>query len=178
MMNLLISRGANVNAKTLTGETPLHWCARQGNTEMVLNLLKAGADIHIRSNAGLLPIDMSPASDVLRKLLAVAPPNLPELKIKKQTKIRSDSLPNLADLKPLHWDTKPDISKDWIIEAKELEFIEKLGSGTYAKVYKASYRGEEVAVKVMKKLIESGEDCKDFLKEFEVMRFLKKKFFK
>lgn len=170
MMNLLISKGANVNVKNRAGETPLHWCARQGNSEMVLCLLKAGADIHAQSNTGLFPIDVSAASDLIRKLLSVNTPNLPELIQKKNPLIRADSLPNLANIKPLEWESKPDISQDWTIDPNEMEFLEKLGSGSYAKVYKANYRGEEVAVKVMKKINESIEERENFLKEFEVMR--------
>jgi ankyrin repeat protein len=40
----LLAAGANVAAKTATGETPLHLAARGGHTEVVRALLAAGAD--------------------------------------------------------------------------------------------------------------------------------------
>jgi predicted unusual protein kinase regulating ubiquinone biosynthesis (AarF/ABC1/UbiB family) len=64
----------------------------------------------------------------------------------------------------------PDVDSQWLIDRDEIEFVEKLGSGASAKVYKAMYRSEEVAVKVLKHSTHREVDVDAFLKEFKVMR--------
>ena len=46
----LIAAGADVKAKSHTGETALMWAARMGHTETVEELLAAGADLNATSN--------------------------------------------------------------------------------------------------------------------------------
>jgi len=41
----LIEKGADVNARDIDGNTPLHWAANFGNVESINLLLKAGADV-------------------------------------------------------------------------------------------------------------------------------------
>ena len=57
--DLLISRGANVNAKTSDGMTPLMWAVLAGNIEMMKRLLDAGADITIKHSNGQTALDMA-----------------------------------------------------------------------------------------------------------------------
>lgn len=57
---------------------------------------------------------------------------------------------------------------NWLIKYSDLEFTEKLGSGSYAKVYCGLWKGNEVAIKVLKK--NAQEEFQDFVKEFEIMR--------
>ena len=56
---------------------------------------------------------------------------------------------------------------NWIINAKDLKFTSKLGTGTHAKVFKGLYRGQEVALKIPK--IPEGRIAEEFLKEFEIL---------
>ena len=52
-VRLLIARGANLNAKTHAGDTPLHFAARTNNTLLVRILLKGGADRTQKNDAGI-----------------------------------------------------------------------------------------------------------------------------
>lgn len=58
---------------------------------------------------------------------------------------------------------------NWLVNVFDLEFTEKLGSGSYAKVYRGLCKGLEVAIKVLKK--NAQEEFHDFVKEFEIMRY-------
>eukprot|EP00118_Oscarella_pearsei_P000379 m.4807 g.4807 ORF g.4807 m.4807 type:complete len:447 (+) comp11300_c0_seq1:127-1467(+) len=48
----LLDEGANVNALTLWNETPCHFAARRGYTPVVCELIRAGANLQIRSRGG------------------------------------------------------------------------------------------------------------------------------
>lgn len=55
----LIAAGANVNSRSTenSDETPLHPAVDKGHVEVVLLLLRAGADPEIRNRQGARPID-------------------------------------------------------------------------------------------------------------------------
>jgi ankyrin repeat protein len=54
-MNLLLARGADVNAKQQSDYTPLHGAASRGDIEMATLLLAHGADREARGTDGLTP---------------------------------------------------------------------------------------------------------------------------
>ena len=67
MTELLIERGADVNARTPVGETPLHFVAEQWPVDwrqMAELLLKGGADINAKNNAGQTPLAVAASGDV------------------------------------------------------------------------------------------------------------------
>ncbi|XP_045196907.2 E3 ubiquitin-protein ligase HACE1-like isoform X2 [Mercenaria mercenaria] len=52
-LNLLIKKGADVNARDMSGCTPLHLAARNGQKKCLVSLLEHKANVKIRSNEGL-----------------------------------------------------------------------------------------------------------------------------
>lgn len=62
-----------------------------------------------------------------------------------------------------------------IIVDSDLEFTEKLGAGASGKVYKGLYKGNEVAIKVLKSMTEAKE-IEEFKKEFTIMSAVRSKY--
>lgn len=60
----LLQKGADVNAKQSQGYTALHAAVKQGNLPLVELLLRFGADKQARTDAGELPADLAPAGFV------------------------------------------------------------------------------------------------------------------
>eukprot|EP01087_Luapelamoeba_hula_P009632 TRINITY_DN2508_c0_g1_i1.p1 TRINITY_DN2508_c0_g1~~TRINITY_DN2508_c0_g1_i1.p1 ORF type:complete len:918 (-),score=147.73 TRINITY_DN2508_c0_g1_i1:27-2780(-) len=57
------------------------------------------------------------------------------------------------------------------ISGSELTFAEELGAGTSARVFKGTYRGKQVAIKVLKPILDVKE-MENFKKELDIMRQL------
>ena len=55
MAELLITKGANVNARSDNGLTPLHRASQVGNRNVVELLLSKGATIDVKDNDGSTP---------------------------------------------------------------------------------------------------------------------------
>lgn len=53
---LLVQHGANVNARSEDGQTPLHNAAHSGYPEIVLYLIEHGADVNARAHDGRTPL--------------------------------------------------------------------------------------------------------------------------
>ena len=58
-VKLLISKGADVNAKDEEEQTPLHHATRAANTEVVQLLVEAGADVNAKDNRGRTPLRLA-----------------------------------------------------------------------------------------------------------------------
>ena len=53
----LIAKGADVNAKDKDGGTPLHYAAKYGRKETVELLIAKGADLNAKDDDGKTPLD-------------------------------------------------------------------------------------------------------------------------
>jgi hypothetical protein len=59
IVELLISKGANLHSKDVFGVTPLHLAALSGQTEIAEILIEKGANINERNNEGESPLDIT-----------------------------------------------------------------------------------------------------------------------
>ena len=57
IVELLLSKGADIHARNFYGETPLHGAVWGGNLEVVKLLVEAGSDLDARGNDGKLPTE-------------------------------------------------------------------------------------------------------------------------
>jgi len=71
VIELLLEYGANINARTMTNDTPLCMASRHGELESVQTLLRHGADVSIRGERNLTPLEatLGKRRDVARLLL-------------------------------------------------------------------------------------------------------------
>ena len=69
VMELLLDRGSDVNAKTDRGHTPLHLAVHQNHKELAELLIARGADVNARTRHGRTPLSSAhrQAAEVLRK---------------------------------------------------------------------------------------------------------------
>ena len=56
-MEVLLAKGAQVNARNAHGWTPLHVAAAGGDPAVIALLLQHGADVHAQSHIGTTPLD-------------------------------------------------------------------------------------------------------------------------
>lgn len=73
VVKLLVSWGANVNFRDMTGETPLHKAAFGNHVAVINVLIKAGADRDVRNKDGLIAMDLTEERSTR---FALAPPEI------------------------------------------------------------------------------------------------------
>lgn len=70
MAQLLIAKGADVNAKNNWGRTPLHRAAERGSKEIVELLIVNGANVVTRDKQGKTPLHLAESKEVATLLIA------------------------------------------------------------------------------------------------------------
>jgi ankyrin repeat protein len=104
--NELLSRGANIEAKSMSVNTPLHIAATMDHLPVVEALLSGGADILAANNQGHLPIHYamsqgrSEVSKCLLQQLYATTRRLPLHELLQDLTWIGD--PNSSDVPPLH----------------------------------------------------------------------------
>jgi len=68
VVKFLIELGADINAKTENGDTPLHWAVGYNTENIVKILITNGAEINIKNNDGKTPLDLA-GSDKIKEIL-------------------------------------------------------------------------------------------------------------
>ena len=56
MVNLLLERGAPINARNIAGSTALYAAAERGQEAVVRRLIERGADVNLRGQSGVSPV--------------------------------------------------------------------------------------------------------------------------
>jgi ankyrin repeat protein len=62
IIDLLVSRGADINSRTKTGTTPLHTAVLYGQLQAVEYLAAKGADVNAQSASGTTPLRLAIAA--------------------------------------------------------------------------------------------------------------------
>ncbi len=82
---VLVTRGANVNAKAGSGDTPLHFAARMGHSAIAAMLVKMGADRWQKNDSGIACVGMpgfAKHAIQAEKEMAESAPGDPDLPLK------------------------------------------------------------------------------------------------
>lgn len=79
---LLGVQPALLNLKNFQGDTPLHLAVRSNYTDVVVSLMRRGASLAIRNNAGETPVDLATADE--RDIFATRHPDLVRVITSKQ----------------------------------------------------------------------------------------------
>jgi cytohesin len=72
VIRMLLSSGADINARDEQQQTPLHWAAQEGNKDAAELLVQNGADRTVRDSAGKTPGDCTDDDDLSALLKAAA----------------------------------------------------------------------------------------------------------
>jgi ankyrin repeat protein len=88
VVNLLVGFGADLNAASNDGRTPLHVAAAAADDAVVALLLLKGADAGATDKEGKTPLDLAGTDAVRRRLRGTPPP------------ISDEREPNTVPLKP------------------------------------------------------------------------------
>lgn len=70
---------------------------------------------------------------------------------------------------------EPPPPDDWELEAVEIKFQERIASGAFGDLYKGSYCGQDVAIKILHNVQDDSQQLSEFLQEVSIMRKVRHK---
>lgn len=103
LITLLLQRGADINAKDISGTTPLHCASAYGDEHAVRQLLQRGAEIEAKNNAGKTVLEAGseyPGTNVADNVVQV----LLEYGARRMDQLDSESVSSI-------YSTEPDVQK-------------------------------------------------------------------
>jgi hypothetical protein len=191
IVDLLVTRaGCSTNVQNASGDTPLMYAVRLRRVDLVAMLLKnaAGTDVSIQNKQGKTVLDLVVADDELRDLFkdvvatvttTARPVARPSLPTKMPTHLSHHSLKlphprddditlSRAELSEFGGDA--DDERLWL-QFGDLEFVDRIGEGATATVFRANWHGQQCAVKVLRTAA-SETDVSDFKREFAMLAVL------
>jgi hypothetical protein len=139
----------DINKGDYDMRTPLHLASSEGHYDVVEYLCKHGADVNVADRWGGRPLDdaIQKGNERVEKLLRKY----------GATTAASSSSHSTRNLDPLRMSltvTKnsdfEQIEEDLRVDFKELDMIERIGSGAFGEIYKCRWRGILVAAKCIK----------------------------
>ena len=100
VVKVLLAHKANVNARTLRNQTPLHRAADWGHPKILEALLAAGADPNARDDDGKTALDIAKVSDDPRLSRGVAEGRKECAQLLAKAALKSMPVPNPTETKP------------------------------------------------------------------------------
>jgi tRNA A-37 threonylcarbamoyl transferase component Bud32 len=64
---------------------------------------------------------------------------------------------------------------DWELDAVEIKFQERIASGAFGDLYKGTYCGQDVAIKILRNVQDDSQQYAEFLQEVSIMRKVRHK---
>eukprot|EP00727_Mastigamoeba_balamuthi_P005715 m51a1_g1763 putative ankyrin repeat-containing protein (789) ;mRNA; r:291588-295876 len=190
LVTILITNGADLTATDFKQRTPLQICKDEAVLRKMQDFQALGEYLD-ELGAGSLKQQFFQKQLFKYKLKGLSESALQKQQIDLPAGMRLrilSAFKEITDVDPTAHKEKPalgekeqrielenQISKgSWDIQEADIEFTKLLGTGTAGEVYKGLYKGNDVAIKILK--MSSGREVKEFLQEFEIISSLKSKF--
>jgi len=111
VVELLLARGADVNARENSGWTPLLWAANKGHVKLAEMLLARGADVNARANDGTTPLQTAACYDHrdLAQLLLASKANVNAKDANGNTPLHTSAYRGYKDVAELLLDNGADV---------------------------------------------------------------------
>ncbi|EFJ42907.1 hypothetical protein VOLCADRAFT_66387 [Volvox carteri f. nagariensis] len=141
--------------------TPLHVAAAEGAYSVVEWLVQEGADVNAIDRHGRTPLEEAARNDhgeVVRLLIQFGG----SLVALDKSKLRGIVNTRRMMMTELGWEP------EWEVNPKELQLVERIGSGEFGDVYRAKWHGSYVAAKLLKRSDEIA--IGDFRTEIAILR--------
>ena len=133
---LLISRGADVNARTSAGFTPFHWAAGGDAVDTAPLLIKRGADVNAQTDQGITPLYWAKIMNAPRMVewLIASGAEVQEGKTKEVTVARTEERAHVGDEEERPITYPPDIPSETEAELSSMVLADiKKIEGTVAR---------------------------------------------